>query len=77
MARRSRSNLRLVLGVVLLAAGLLALVYGGFSYTEKRHDVDLGPLEFSIQDKERVEIPPWVGVVAVVTGAALLATAKR
>lgn len=77
MARRSRSKVRLVLGVVLLTLGLLALVYGGFSYTEDRHDVDLGPLEFSIQDKERVEIPPWAGVVAVVAGAALLATARR
>ena len=77
MARRSRSSLRLVLGIALLAGGLLILVYGGFTYTEDRHDVNLGPLEFSVKDKERVNIPPWVGIVGVVAGAALLATSKR
>lgn len=77
MARRSRSNLRLIAGIALLAAGLLVLVYGGFSYTEETHDVNLGPLEFSVKDKERVEIPPWAGIAGVVVGAALLATAKR
>jgi hypothetical protein len=66
-------NGRKILGVILLAGGLLALAYGGFSYTQERHEAKLGPLELQVKDKERVEIPPWAGVVAVVGGIVLLA----
>lgn len=66
-------NARKILGAILLAGGLLALVYGGFSYTEKRHSAKLGPVKLELKDKERIEIPPWAGVVAVVGGIVLLA----
>lgn len=66
-------KLRKILGIVLLAAGLLALAYGGFSYTEDRHAAELGPIELEYKEKEHVQIPPWAGVVAVVAGIVLLA----
>jgi hypothetical protein len=69
-------KLRKVVGIVLLAGGLLALVYGGFTYTEDRHATKLGPLELELEDKERVAIPPWAGVAAVVGGVVLLAWRK-
>ena len=31
--------------VVLIAAGVLGLVYGSFSYTKDTHEAKLGPLE--------------------------------
>lgn len=61
-----------LVGVVLVALGVLALVYKGFTYTAERHEAKVGPLELSVEDKERVAIPTWVGVVAIVAGAALL-----
>jgi hypothetical protein len=59
-------------GIVLIAAGILGLVYGGFSYTSATHETKLGPIEFSIKDKERVNVPVWAGVGAIVAGGALL-----
>jgi multidrug transporter EmrE-like cation transporter len=59
-------------GVVLIAAGVLGLLYGGFSFTKETHDVKLGPIEFSVKEKESVNIPVWAGVAAIVAGAALL-----
>lgn len=68
---------RRILGVLLLAAGVLALVYRGFSYTRARHEARLGPLEFALKEKERVEIPAWAGVLLVAAGGALLLSAPR
>ena len=60
-------------GLVLLVLGILALVYGGFSYDRKKGDAKLGPIEVRVTEKERVNVPVWAGVVAVAAGAALLA----
>lgn len=66
-----------ILGIILLAAGILALAYGGFTYTKDTHDAQLGPIELSVAEKERVDIPVWAGAIAVVAGAALLLIGKR
>ena len=58
--------------VVLIAAGVLGLVYGGFSYTRETHEAKLGPIELSVEDRETINIPVWAGVGAIVIGGALL-----
>ncbi len=70
-------NVVKVLGMVLLVAGTLALVYRGFSYTKDTHQAKLGPLEFSLKEKETVNIPAWVGVGAIVAGGILLLVPGR
>jgi len=64
-------------GIGLIAAGLLALAFGGFSFTKDTHDTKIGPLEFSVKDKERVNIPLWAGVAAVVAGGVLLVMPRK
>jgi len=64
-------------GIALIVAGVLGLVYGGFSYTKDTHDTDIGPLKLSVKDKEKVNIPVWAGVVAVVAGGAMLLAPRR
>ena len=66
-----------IIAIVLLAVGVLALVYGGFTYTRETHEVDIGPLDFSITEKERVNVPVWLGVAFTVVGAGLLLKVKR
>lgn len=61
-----------IIAIVLIAAGLLALVYGGFSYTKDTTAVKLGPIELSVKEKETVNVPVWAGVGAVVIGGLLL-----
>jgi hypothetical protein len=58
--------------IALIAAGVLGLVYGGFSYTKDTHDAKLGPLELSVKDKRTVNVPVWAGVGAIVIGGGLL-----
>jgi uncharacterized membrane protein YidH (DUF202 family) len=62
-----------LLGAVLLALGLLALAYGGFSYTKKTDHMDLGPFHMEVADRERVNIPLWAGVAVAIVGGVLLA----
>jgi hypothetical protein len=66
-----------IVAVVLLAAGVLALVYRGFTYTKDTDKASLGPIQLVVRDKEHVNIPVWAGVVAIVAGGALLLTAGR
>jgi drug/metabolite transporter (DMT)-like permease len=61
------------LGLVLIALGVLALVYKGFTYTGERHNVSMGPVKIHVDERERVNIPMWAGVAAVAVGAGLLA----
>jgi hypothetical protein len=61
-----------LVGVVLIAAGVLGLIYGGFSYTKESHDLKLGPIELSVKEKESVNVPVWVGVGAIAAGVALI-----
>jgi uncharacterized membrane protein YidH (DUF202 family) len=58
--------------LALIAAGVLALAYGSFTYTKETHDVKLGPVQLSVKEKETVNVPVWAGVGAIVVGAALL-----
>jgi drug/metabolite transporter (DMT)-like permease len=69
-------NPRVLLGIILLAGGILAAVYGGFTYTSESHSADLGPVEISLEEQERVNIPLWAGVAAAVLGAVVLAVRK-
>lgn len=62
-----------MLGVALLALGLLALAYGGFTYTKDTDKVDIGPIHLTVKDKERVNVPVWAGVGLAIAGGVLLA----
>ena len=62
-----------MLGIALVVAGLLGLVYGGFSYTKDTTAVKLGPIELTVKEKQSVNVPLWAGVAAVVAGGLLLA----
>ena len=66
-----------LVGVILVVAGVLALIYGGFSYTKDTHDVKIGPIELSVKEKESVNVPMWAGVGAIVVGALLLLVGGR
>ena len=66
-----------LLGIALIAAGVLGLVYGSFSYTKESHETKLGPLELSVKDEETVKVPTWASVIAIAAGGALLVVGGR
>jgi TRAP-type C4-dicarboxylate transport system permease small subunit len=66
-----------IVALLLIAAGIIGLVYGGITYTKTTHDAKVGPLELSIKDKETAHIPVWAGVGAIAVGGALLLLRKK
>ena len=65
------------IAIVLLVAGVLGLMYGGFSYTRQTHDAKVGPLEISVSESQRVNVPMWIGVALAVGGAGFLLRANN
>jgi len=65
-------NASRIVAIGLIVVGILALVYGGFTYTKETHETKLGPINISVKDKETVNIPIWAGVGAIVIGGVLL-----
>lgn len=61
-----------IIAVLLVAAGLFALVYGGFSYPKSPHEAKVGSVEFAVKSEGRTNIPVWAGVGAVVLGTLML-----
>lgn len=61
-----------ILGAALLILGILAAIYGGFTYTKNTDKVNVGPIHIEAKEKERVNIPLWAGVAAAVVGGILI-----
>lgn len=62
------------LAIVLIVIGVLALAYGGFTYTRETHHATMGSMDLSISERRTVNFPLWAGVGAVVVGGLLLLT---
>jgi len=64
------------LGVVLIALGLIGLIWGGFSYTTRQRVADIGPLHASRDKTHTVPLPPLLGAASLVGGVVLLVAGK-
>lgn len=70
------STLKIV-AIVLIVAGILGLVYGGFTYTRETHELTVGPLDVTVKDRQTVAIPIGAGVGAIAAGAILLVLERK
>ena len=66
-----------IFGIVLIVLGLVGLLYGGISWTRREKVVDIGPVEVTRTDRERIPVPPIAGGLAVLAGAALVLASRR
>lgn len=67
-----------ILGILLIAIGIIALAYGGYaSFTTQKNVAKLGPLEINKSEEHPVPLGPIVGGVCLVGGIILLVTGNR
>jgi hypothetical protein len=66
-----------IAGIILIVVGVLSLTYGGFSYTKNTQEAKLGPIEFSVKEKQTINIPIWAGVGAIAVGGVLLISRRK
>ena len=65
------------IGIILIVVGLVGLVWGGISWTDRDTVVDLGPVEIQSAERERIPLPPIAGAICLAVGAALLIAGNR
>ena len=68
---------RRIVGLVLVALGIIALVWGGISWTQEKNVVDAGPIQVQTEERKSLPMPPVLGGVALVVGAVLLLVPAR
>jgi hypothetical protein len=61
-----------VVGLLLNALGVIALLYGGVPYRTRDTVLEIGPLKATAEMEKKAEIPPPVGAGLVGVGSALL-----
>jgi len=66
-----------IIGFILTAIGVLALVYGGISYHRDRTVVDLGPIQATATEQHNVPLSPIVGSILVLGGVLLMVMRRR
>jgi multidrug transporter EmrE-like cation transporter len=66
-----------IVAIILILAGAAALAFGGFSFTKETHRAEIGPIKLSVQEKENVNIPLWLGIGAIVAGVVMLVLPKK
>jgi drug/metabolite transporter (DMT)-like permease len=61
-----------IAGILLIIAGVAALIYGGFSYTSQKKAVDMGAIQIDRTEHHTLPVPPILGIVAIVGGGVLV-----
>ena len=66
-----------IVGIILIAVGIIALAYGGFSYTKREKIIDAGPLQVSADREKTVPFPPILGGICLVGGIILVIVGNK
>lgn len=66
-----------IVGVLLIIIGIVALAYGGFTYTKREKVLDIGPIQATAEKKETVPFPPILGGICLVGGIVLVLASGR
>lgn len=66
-----------VLGIALIAVGILMLVFRGFSFTQEKKIVDIGPIEINQKQKKSVDWPLYAGIITLGAGVVVLVAANK
>ena len=67
-----RNKSLIVVGVILIAAGAMALVYRGIPYTSRDVVVDVGPITATAETSKTWPVPPILGGLAIGGGVLLI-----
>lgn len=66
-----------ILGMILIALGVLGLAWGGFTYTTREKVVDIGPIHATRDETHSVPVPPIAGGIALIGGIVLLVAGPK
>jgi len=70
-------NLMTIIGIILIALGVVGLIYGGITYTSSRNVVDMGSVHLQVDEKKQIPLSPIAGATAVAIGVVLIILGRR
>lgn len=66
-----------IIGVLLVALGVVGFILGGFSLRQEETAVQVGDLKLKAETEKHYPIPPWANAGAIVIGLGLVVYGLR
>jgi uncharacterized membrane protein len=66
-----------IVGIVLIIIGVVSLVYGGFTYTQREKVLEFGPIQATEEKQHTIAFPPLLGGICLVGGIVLVIVSSR
>jgi hypothetical protein len=66
-----------LVATALIILGIIAVAYGGITYSRDRALIKVGPIEARVEEKRTIPLPPVLGAVAIATGILLLVSSRE
>ena len=69
--------MKMIVGILLIALGIVALSYQGFTFFTTERAVDVGPFAIDVQKPHTIIFHPILGVVALVVGGLIIMSSRE
>ena len=66
-----------IIGIILIIIGVVALAYGGITYTSHKKVIDMGPIQASTKTHKTIPMPPVLGIVLIAGGIGLVVVGRK
>jgi uncharacterized membrane protein YidH (DUF202 family) len=66
-----------IIGVILIILGIVGFAMGGISFTEKKKDVSMGPIQISHKEHKNLPISPILSTISLIAGVGLVVVGAR
>jgi len=66
-----------LIGVLLIAIGVVALLFGHFEYSDTKPVFRAGPLQVNATEQHNIDIPVIAGIVILIAGVGLVIAGRR
>ena len=66
-----------VIGILLIALGVISLGYHGITYKSREKVIDVGPIKATVEKDKTIPLPPILGGLALAGGVVLLIAGTR
>lgn len=67
----------MIVGILLIALGIVALSYQGFTFFTTERAVDVGPFAIDVQKPHTIIFHPILGVVSLVVGGLIIMSSRE
>jgi hypothetical protein len=65
------------LGIILIVAGILMLIFTNINFTTEKKVLDAGPLQVNKEEHKSIGWPSYAGGIAVVAGIVVLLSDRK